>query len=545
MKQNSRFFLVTFILGIVILVFWPMQFVFYQQDEWKALGSYIVADSVLDLFRNTNFSKIILADGRVFSALVGYLLLGKFPFSTTPLFIYSLGLHLVNTILVYVLAQKFIKHTFFSAIAATFFGICTVSVGAVTWYSTSIGTLPSTTLILLSLIVFLKALEKGKRRNYLISFFLLYISQFFKEIGYFFFLVFPVYALIYNKTTLKHFLIRYWYFLVVFIIITLFRFIELSSYSVESVVFATDRTNYFFVTVLFRALFYPLTALSLIYIPSELFIRIAKFFTNAYYPFFPTEHYNLIVQSVVGDLLAVLLSVTLLSAIFLLAKDRVTLKKFIVLIIFSIATYLPYVILSKDYTYLDSRYYYLGAVPAGIIVGLLLLKIRDNLGGIIYKFILLIILGYFFFLGNTTRAEIDKLAQLSQERVKILKQLSLLKPKLEEKTIFYFAGDRNYYLTQGNHLPFQQGIGYTMLVWYAQHDNRLKGFLHDERLWDLGSQGYFERNKIEFGYFQDKEMFVKTIKDKGLTKAEISAFYYNSKTGELRNISHEFDLNGN
>ena len=80
----------------------------------------------------------------------------------------------------------------------------------------------------------------------------------------------------------------------------------------------------------------------------------------------------------------------------------------------------------------------------------------------------------------------------SQTRIKFLNQMSLLLPKLESnKNIFYITGDTDYYIV-GNKVPFQQGMGYTLMVWYYHTGKIPKDLINENFLWELNSQGYKE-----------------------------------------------------
>lgn len=521
---------------MIAVVFWPMQNVFYQQDEWRALGSYFSNESFLENFKNFNLQKIILADGRFFSAIIGYFLMAQFPFNTTPLFIYSLVFHIINIFLVFTLSRQIIRSYFPSLLAALFFGLSSVSVGAVTWYSTSIGTLPATTLVLISIIFLQQGLEKNKNKYFILTFITLYVSQYFKEIGYFYLLGFPLISYIYKKFTITEFIKTFWYYFLAFGSIAVFRYVQLASYTAHTAVFTSQNSNNFLITVLTRAILYPLTSFSLIYIQPDYLLFIAKKFARIYYPFFPGPQFDLLVQSVVGDLIAISASLIIFFILHFFSKTKEYRKKIIFLVLVTLISYLPYIILSKDYTYLDSRYYYLGAAPAGIILATILNQLRSRFSKI-YLISLNLFILYLIFNAFQTNIQIKNLSNASLERLSVLNQLTKLSPILTDRNIFYITGDKNFYLTVGNNLPFQQGTGYTLLTWYGKDDNKFNKSLNAGLLWDLGSQGYFEEERRGFGYFWDKKELLKTIRERKIPESNVKSFYYDSVNQRLNEIT--------
>lgn len=540
---KKNFIYIILLLSITLYTFWDIRLIFYQQDEWKVLGEYFAMNSFREIFDRVNSFKAILGEGRILSLVTGYLLLKGFPFESYPLALYSFLLHFLNGILVYWLGNKLIGNKLYSLVAAIFFIVCAVSYNTVSWYSTSIGTLPAVSLILLSVLFFWKGIE-GKNKYSFLAFFLLFFSQLFKEIGYFLFLFLPLSEFLYKRLNVKTFLKKYWYFLATFFTVSVYRVSQLNSYSSESVVFTQTGSSNFLLTVLLRVILYPFTSISLVYFPSDFFISAGKIFTNSYYPFFPSEHYNLIVQSAVLDLLAIIFSflIILISIFVSIKNNKLARKNIIFTFILIISSYLPYTILSKNYSYLDSRYYYLGAASAGILLGFLVLGVTS----LFKKFYLksaVFLLAVLFLVWHVgiTKSGLKDLANISIERKDILNQILKFKPTLDERNVFYIEGDRQFYLSEGNPVPFQQGFGYTLLVWLDKDRKQFKDLLKVGALWDLGSQGYFETGSGSFGYFRDKNLLTKTLREKQLTQDFVTAFYYDSKDKKLKKLNLELN----
>lgn len=510
---------------------------FYQQEEWMALGNIMVKGKSY-IFQNTpNPISLILGQGRLFSSFLVYFLIGKFPFNTVPQNLFSIFFHLINVVLVFLLAKYLTKKTFSSILATLFFGANAVSSGAVTW--AAVGTLPATTLILISLFLFLKSLQsdqKSKGKWALGAFLVCYTSLFFKEIGMFLLLLYPVAFLIFSNSSL-HKSIKPWQ-LIAFgtvTLVALWKILELQSSSSTNALFLTGKNMYFLPTLVVRSVLYPLTSFALMLIPPESFLNFARLLTNIYYPFFPESQFILIAQTVVLDLLAVTLS----SAMFMLLL--VFVKKFssqerktvIFLVIFTVSSFLPYIIISKSFSYLESRYYYVGVVGLSLLASSLLAKVEERFKKSFY-FVSIGAILLIFSHSMVVKNDLSKLANISSERKIFLNQLSSLKPSLNSsKNIFLLNGSQDFYIP-GNKVPFQQGVGYTLMVWYYNSGNIPKDLIKERAFFEIGSQGYKETGEKGFGYFSDavalKEFLKERGKDQNIT---ITGLYYDAAQKKL------------
>ena len=137
---------------------------------------------------------------------------------------------------------------------------------------------------------------------------------------------------------------------------------------------------------------------------------------------------------------------------------------------------------------------------------------------------------------KTVKNDITKLVDESQTRISILNQLSVIKPKLDSnKNIFYITGDSDYYII-GNKVPFQQGVGYTLLSFYFDKSNYPKELLNNTDLFEIGKEGYYEENGYGFGYFTDQKLMEEQAKKYNIPDKNIYKFYYNSKTAKLEKL---------
>lgn len=540
-KINKTFTPIFLLAIITILLYGNILDTFYQQDEWQTVGNNIILKNFWEVFSNFDLLNFISVQERSASNTLSYFLLGKFAFNTTLMGLYSLLLHVINSILVYVIIRRWvIKDNIFALVGSLFFAVSDVSMSAVSWFGTSLGTLPATTLILLALIFYLRYIEIRKKKFILITLLFLYVSFFFKEIGIFLLVFFPFASLLFLRYGKKDFFYTFWSFFAVFLLTTSIRIVNLVFLSDRSgELFVTSAQENFIPSIVIRTLMYPLTSFSLAFIPPEPLVTFAKYFTNIYYHFVPSEHFNLVAQTIVIDIFAVFLTFILLAAIYLAVRNenRNTKKVIAFWILFFVLSFLPYILLNKSFAYLESRYYYLASLPAGILLGFLgfsLKRFLDKRQLGIFAIILLVmfLMMHAKFLGN----DLTQLVLISRERINFLNQLRELKPSLDEnRNIFFLTGDHNYYIS-GNNVPFQQGIGYTFMVLYYP-TGRIPGELIKERfLWDLNTQGYREINDLGFGFFNDEKELHNIIEKYNLTKDQITGLYYDSGLKELKKI---------
>ncbi|QQG47074.1 MAG: hypothetical protein HY044_02950 [Candidatus Woesebacteria bacterium] len=527
-----------------LLVFGSVTKTFYQQDEWHGLGD------VLSLgFNSVSITiagpiSLLFGGGRLLSNLLVYFFYSRYPFNLLPISLTIIFLHAVDSILVYLLAYKFTKKVIPSFLGAIFFIINSVSSGSVIWPASGLSTLPSIFFILLSLLYFLEYLAKNKKRLLIITFVCLYVSLFFKETAVPLFFLLPLSSLLFKKIPFKKFIKIYWIFFSFSFLLIFYRLIQFENITTKQDLFITGASNSVPLTLVVRAIMYPLTSFSLIYIPSETILTITKHITWVYYPFFPKDLYDLVAQTAILDILALFASFFIFTLLyFLFKKAKSVTKKYIIFVtILILLSYLPYIIISKSYSYLESRYYYTAAIGAGLLIALCVKRILDLKKTKLFALLFLLIPFYYLHL-KIISSQIDIQVSRSQERLQILNNFLKETPFLDKKTIFYISGNQVHYVSEGNYLPMQQGMGYTLLVWYEAHQKapaELLPFIRDHYLWELiGGQGYKEINGFGFGYFWDLEKLKEVVFKNKLTKDNIQAFYYDSEKEELKNIKDE------
>jgi len=548
MKKNLNFltFLPVIFLGLCIFfVFYPLTKTFYQQDEWLGYGSFLSRGIQFIFLNSHNVLDFVLGEGRVLSALLYYFFFKFFPFNATPIAIFSIVFHILNTTLAFFLIKKIFKKTLPAFFGSLFFAFNSVSQEAVTWPATIIGTLPSTALIILSLFTFIEFLEKKRGKWLVLTFLLLYVSLFFKETAIFLFLYLPIASLLFERFNLKKFLSTYWPFVGFFLVDTIFRVSELRTADLQQTLFLGGSAPFYWQTLLTRAVLYPLTSFSLTFVPSEPFLWFARSLTKIYYPFIMPQQFILFAQTAVLDLLSTCLTFLILTITFILFKfsnrlENRYIKFFIGFLFFS---FLPYILISKNYAYLESRYYYLPSLAGGIILAWLLMKIIGIISKTKIYFLrpLVVIIFVLFLLCHLKYLEKSILSgvAIAKERISFLLQLNKFIPKLEkDKNIFYIDSDADSYVP-GNKAPFQQGMGYTLMTIYYKGGKIPRDFLMKGYLFEIASQGYEEEGNCGFGYFSKLDSLKEAVKTNNLPKEVIIGLFYDSKTGKLLDITQE------
>lgn len=552
MKKNIL--VISFFLGIIILVFRDLLQTFYQQDEWHTLG-ILKAEGISYLFSEASLKGMLLLENRPLARLTNYILFGQFPLNIFPLFLFSIVFHTINTFLIYKIASQFIKNYLCVILGTLFFALNATSKQAVLWFGTTTGTLPAATLILLSILLYLKYVER-KKTSYLIgSMVFLIISLGFKENGLFLFLFFPIVDFFYSLTKNKRLAINRFSLGVLLVGLLLFasKFLNVFFAATSSSRYLNSETSGSLFKLIWAAITYPLESLSQIIIPGEILFPLSRKITEVIFPYFePTGYAAIVSEQIVLEFISVLITAIFIFPIILFLFSRRDKWPIIFALSFYILTFVPFVVLVKPNGYLEHRYYYIPAASVGILVGLFFENIIIIIPKILKKKIIINIIYvllagcYMFYLYKNVsfiQDQLDLLNERASIQKYILAQIFKQHPKILQKQIFYIESDHSF-IVPNNPLPFQNGIGYTLLVVYAYGNNtdRLDPFLLDNYFWKLGNQGYFEKNSQGFGFFTDIKVLNKKLQAKEFTIEDIVAFRYDSQKNIVTNITDELKL---
>jgi len=527
------------LLGIVtVLTFWDLPKTFYQQDEWQTLGHFL-AQGASNIFKYTTPLESIFGEGRPLSRIFYLIFLTNFKFTVIPIAVFAIFNQIVNVFLVFFLTNKVSKNYFIAFFASLFFAVSSVSHQAVTW-SAAVTTLPATTLILLSVISYIVFLDNGNKKFLYLSFLLGLISLFFKEVGLFLFILLPLIFIIYKKKiSIKSIFYTHLPLLIYGFLLLVFRISELFFNTQKVAGFVQGGQN-FTQSVLLHLILYPLTSLFQVFVPPLDLYSITPAITKMQYKFLVgSPLIDLIAQSIVADMVSILGSMIVLGLLALIAykyKDKITKRNILFALAFFFLSFLPYAVLHRESSYLSSRYFYVGAIGAGILFGYVIYFLT-NFNKYLKWGVLFLVFLYLFHHASIIRNDIDYQVKLGNERKTVLNGIRELKPTLDNKTVFYVTSDKEYYGPITN--PFQNGLGYVLEVWYYDSGKIPKEFLSENFLWDLGTEGYKELGDKGFGYFQDIDKMVAEIQ-KNKLKADIAhAFFIRSSDSKVLDITSE------
>src|SRR3990167_7526820 len=156
----KKIFPIIFLFFSGLIIWFPIFKIFYLQEEWLGLG-HILVEGASHSFAGVNIIQLILGENRSLARVLGLVFFGHFRFNTPPVAIFSFALHVVNSYLVLLFARKIAKNVWVALLAGLTFLVSSVAANTVYWFSTSVGTLPATSLILLATFTYLEFLDKA------------------------------------------------------------------------------------------------------------------------------------------------------------------------------------------------------------------------------------------------------------------------------------------------------------------------------------------------------------------------------------------------
>ncbi|MBI5613786.1 hypothetical protein HY947_02590 [Candidatus Gottesmanbacteria bacterium] len=531
-----------FITFVVLATYHGVFFTFFQQDEWQNYGHHLLkgAGVLFDTDRGQNLLKLFFAEGRVLSEVMYLLLYGISRFSVVPIFIFSIFVQVINSYLVFILGKNISKSLFFGIIASLFFAVNSVSSQAVTW-AAAVGTLPAATFLLFSLLLYVEYLEGGNTRKRNFSYFLGILSLFFKETGLFIFVLYPLLYLLWGKVKkIQDIFLVHAPLLLYGIALVLFRMYELLSAPKSAAGFVGPDSGGFILPMLYHSIVNPMISLIQMFIPPlDIYAFIPTIVRSEYRMLVGSPMFDLVGQSAVTDVVSLagsMIVLFILGGMLLAEKNENYAKKTLTfgLLLFWLS-FLPYAVLHKEFSYMSSRYYYVGAIGAAIVFGYLvdwfLCRVHFIGKSFIFGLVGIFLVHQMQSIQNDIRPQIV----LANERKNYLNEIKRVHPKLENKTIFYITSDKKF-LGEITY-PFQNGLGYILEVQYYNTGKIPRSFLATDFLWDLGSEGFRDENGSIFGYFEHLDLIGAAVKEGKISPQIVYSYIYNSKTHTMSDIS--------
>lgn len=541
--KKPNILIALFFLFIVSITYRNLSFVFYQQDEWWTIG-HLLTEPFGGLFSGFSIPGLIAGGGRVLSIPLLYFLY-SFPLLETKQFaIFAILFHFLNVTVLFLITQRLSKSTFMALIAGLFFAIESVGTQAIVWIGANTTTLPSTFCILLSIYFYIVFLQSEGKRYFYLSMCLALAAYFFKESAVFLFILLPAMYIIFGKKqtsfielTKKHALLIGYAALAIFIrLFELFRFTGIKP---TSNVIGNPHPV---LGLVLHGVFYPFESLSQMFFPPGFLFTVSDYFGKVMYTrLWSTPSAPIAIETIGAETISILLSVALLILLCIIYWYSPKIRKIILFsVLFTFLSFLPYVPLEKGNAYLDSRYFYIGVAGGGILLGLIFYMLRDFCIQrlkvsilFIYGVLFLFFLFFFYTHFAAIQRDIDMQVEVAKERKNFLITVQTLYPNLSNKNIFYITGNKDYYI-EGNKTPFQQGMGYALMVLYYKSGSVPKELLRQSFLWDINAQGYKEVNGKGFGYYSDLQKLRKDIDNNRVKKENVIGLFYDGNSKSLK-----------
>lgn len=301
----------------------------------------------------------------------------------------------------------------------------------------------------------------------------------------------------------------------------------------------------------FRTLTTPIKVLAQSIAPVGVILAAARFVVRLGYPqFLNTDGVPdpFLVETVASDITSFSTSIALLSFFTILCiwdKQVIWMRKLLILSFGFIAlSSLPFIIIPGKAGYislLDGRHLYITSIFSSFLVAVAfsvsfqLLK-KYKLGTVAVVSVLIL---FVFYHGRHIQRDIARQVVIGNIRQSLLKQIVSNYPLLPQRVVFYMESDTAYYGLDPHEyiLPFQSGLGQTLLVWYNATEQFPGCLFRDKYLYRLTSQDYKVCDGRGFGYFRDINKLREVAIANRLSPESIIAFSFHGGTNELTDIT--------
>lgn len=553
LKKNYLFLIIAL---AILFIYWSLPQTFFQQDEWLAFGGFLNSQGnggFLKFLNNT-----IANSGSVhiipLGVLRSYLQIKMFHLNFVPYAILSILNHVINAFLVVYLAKIIFKKKLPAFIVGIIFGASSTASQAVIWIGASINTQNSTTFLLLSIIFFLKFIDNTNIKKYLIgTLFMILIGLLFKESVFFLFLFFPI-LMFFSFKEKKKILKTPILFILFGLIYSLSRipsFIGSLSHAYGnalSVGMQTEPMSY-----LLRLLILPFRIIPQTIIPQDIIMWLSENATRYLYPhlFVAEDGFvdGVVRESIAYDFLSFILCLVIIAIsifvykIYASKKDLNSIKALIFSSLLIITSGLPLILISDRPGFnsiFEPRHLYIATIGSSIFITVFLMGLLEGRKKSLffYAFIVLIL----FWNIKSIKSDLSYQEQNGKIRQAVLSTIQEKYPQLPGKVIFYVESDTTYYgLPESEKiLPFQSGLGQTLLVWYSVHNNQFPScFFNDTFLYQIDEEGYRFCQQRGFGYFRKMENLKKAISENKFNLDNLIAFKWNGLEEKIIDITEE------
>lgn len=538
--------------AITIVAFWDFLGMYFQQDEWHSFG-FILSEGIRYITLDHSPLTLLFND-RVGARAIMYALFSLVGLASVWYALLALALHGLNTFLVGMIAHKVTKKKTVAWLASLLFLTNSVSHQSFSWFGTFAGSATSVLFVLLSVYAYTRFLGNDDHRAKYWSLLFLWISFLFKETGLFLFLLYPLWHLLSKNRRIRMTIEEHISFIVYGTIMVFVRLQELLAPVGEANVLITARSG--FSGLLQNALVYPISAVSQLFIPSQIMYA----WTNRLVPlFFPriesgSTAFDLASQVVLGNALSIILSGFAFIGVWVWIKHTKGNMRGIIIgsLLFLLFSLLPYIVIRKGEAYLEPRYYYAGAAAAALIGAMAIASLTaskrwmSRVTGIVAVFLLVSMH------VRIMRQDFTFQKNVGEERRRIISTIVTRVPQLPDKVVFYVTGDARYYGLEDLAVPFQSGLGQVLLLVYGMKGQIDPQFFQDASLlatqdqgflYDTEAQGYKEKDGQGFGYFWSETELAGVVKKYGIPTTSVYAWQYDSNIRTMRDITQTIRKN--
>lgn len=515
------------ILSLLPLAFYlPLFNGFFQQDEWYGFAWYVLhSDSLKYIFASSvgHWNPLTLG--------VNHMLFSLWGMNYSSFLVVSLLLHAIATLLVYLLAKEIFGKPKPAIVAAFLFTALAGHFQGTAWVVANIGTHLATILGLLSALFFL-------RRRLLSSLVFLVVSLLFKEttIG-----LFPLYLLYIffvakkdkaYKSSAR--IVVGWGLAYLFVRVLMFFGPNVAGDQLVTQSQDISKLLYNFVTV-------PVKAISQSIFPSEFLLIVSGWFGGllpekiAGMPGTP-QFESFVVKRVLEAI-----SLALAGGVAAWSVVKIKYSKLVVFGLAWIVTNSFIFAFAPEHSgvifTIDSRNLYFVSVGTAIFLTALASHFYKSYPKVVVVVLSILILVNGYWLNRNISGFVKK----GEVRKSILTQMKNTYPDLPEKVVFYTKSSQSYYglPPEEKILPFQSGLGQTLLVWYYPQEGFPKEFFENRFLWPIEEQGYEQFGNRGFGYFRDLDLLREAVDQYNLPKQSVIAFSWDGKKNFLTDITQE------
>ena len=559
-RAHERLSIYGSLVVLIVAFYGPAINGFFQGDEWYYFtqtlpytrhwwGPFkILASSVIDAYQVSSGAHVT-----PISNLLFFLNAQIFGLTFWPYQLLSIALHIVNTLLVFKLAKRLLKHNVLAYVAALFFGLTAVHEQAITWVMTYIWTQLSTTFVLLTLI---ETLDKRYKRA---AWYLL-LALLCKESSALLFLLIPFVLYlreghgVFNKQALRK------PFIWVAAFYIPFRFILpkiMLAFNPQPAVNAIPND-----LMIFRAITYPLKALAEVFFPQKTILAfVENILTPLSYPQYDIErsvrgsNFLTFVQGAGSDLIVYAIAITILAivvfAISASARNKSSTKNTLLIALaiivlgslplLLVATYAPW---WAYVTFIDSRHLYVISIGGALLFASCFSFMTRNepkhmIRNVSIFGVILIAWGVWQF--TALRLTLDEQLQTAYDRKLILSAIEKSVPKTTSKVILV-KSDSGYY-GFGLMPPFQTNLGQVLTIDFYQKKQLPEVFIQNSEFMTknggLAGEGYKKAEGNSFGYYIDENNMTNAVLKYKIDPQSIYAFSWNGTKHTVSDITKE------